>query len=150
MKRRPPRSTRTDTLFPHTTLVRSHAAEERPGRYEARGLQLRAARAHHRLNLRELCLVDDRLDRHVDDLVFRLLLSLTLSRDIEAMAADVGLPSQDLVNRPDTPASPGLRPDTARVQIVGDLAGPHWPVGGPDPCEAGPKPDCPPLARDGQ
>src|SRR3546814_18747053 len=27
MKRRPPRSTRTDTLFPHTTLFRSEAQE---------------------------------------------------------------------------------------------------------------------------
>src|SRR3546814_20429916 len=26
MRRRPPRSTRTDTLFPHTTLFRSHVA----------------------------------------------------------------------------------------------------------------------------
>src|SRR3546814_4201526 len=29
MLRRPPRSTRTDTLFPYTTLVRSHGAHER-------------------------------------------------------------------------------------------------------------------------
>src|SRR3546814_2899793 len=29
MIRRPPRSTRTDTLFPYTTLVRSHAAARR-------------------------------------------------------------------------------------------------------------------------
>src|SRR3546814_11834314 len=28
MIRRPPRSTRTDTLFPYTTLFRSHAVEE--------------------------------------------------------------------------------------------------------------------------
>jgi hypothetical protein len=63
------------------------------------------------------------------------LLSRTLCRDIEAMAADVGLPRQNLVDRADTPAPPGLRPDTARVQIVGDLAGPHWSVVGADPCE---------------
>src|SRR3546814_9104844 len=31
MIRRPPRSTRTDTLFPYTTLFRSEAAEWRPG-----------------------------------------------------------------------------------------------------------------------
>src|SRR3546814_10396102 len=31
MIRRPPRSTRTDTLFPYTTLFRSHAACCRPG-----------------------------------------------------------------------------------------------------------------------
>src|SRR3546814_8018806 len=29
MRRRPPRSTRTDTLFPYTTLFRSHAQEDR-------------------------------------------------------------------------------------------------------------------------
>src|SRR3546814_16671306 len=102
MLRPPPRSKRTDTLFPHPTLFRS-------------GLQLRASRAHHRLDFGELLLVDKRLNGHVDDLVFRLLLSLTLTRDVEAMAADVGLPGQDLVDRPDTPASAGLRPDTARV-----------------------------------
>src|SRR3546814_14755690 len=28
MVRRPPRSTRTDTLFPYTTLFRSHAAQD--------------------------------------------------------------------------------------------------------------------------
>src|SRR3546814_2088578 len=31
MKRRPPRSTRTDTLFPYTTLFRSIAMLHRPG-----------------------------------------------------------------------------------------------------------------------
>src|SRR3546814_12652019 len=30
MIRRPPRSTRTDTLFPYTTLFRSHGADLRP------------------------------------------------------------------------------------------------------------------------
>src|SRR3546814_1533268 len=30
MIRRPPRSTRTDTLFPYTTLFRSHASQGRP------------------------------------------------------------------------------------------------------------------------
>src|SRR3546814_6503421 len=38
MIRRPPRSTRTDTLFPYTPLFRSHRgehpAEERPRRFE--------------------------------------------------------------------------------------------------------------------
>src|SRR3546814_20092156 len=33
MIRRPPRSTRTDTLFPYTTLFRSRLRLERPGRY---------------------------------------------------------------------------------------------------------------------
>src|SRR3546814_12548791 len=42
MIRRPPRSTRTDTLFPDTTLVRSHAAELR-GQADVEG----AATARH-------------------------------------------------------------------------------------------------------
>src|SRR3546814_9365436 len=33
MSRRPPRSTRTDTLFPYTTLFRSDAWQEGPGEY---------------------------------------------------------------------------------------------------------------------
>src|SRR3546814_5992957 len=37
MTRRPPRSTRTDTLFPYTTLFRSHVAEQS---------QAQAERAH--------------------------------------------------------------------------------------------------------
>src|SRR3546814_7332333 len=40
MIRRPPRSTRTDTLFPYTTLFRSHAA---PGLLRAIALSLRIA-----------------------------------------------------------------------------------------------------------
>src|SRR3546814_17333676 len=35
MIRRPPRSTRTDTLFPYTTLFRSEAEAAEPGRREA-------------------------------------------------------------------------------------------------------------------
>src|SRR3546814_6995834 len=36
MIRRPPRSTRTDTLFPYTTLFRSHAGEPRDARRSRR------------------------------------------------------------------------------------------------------------------
>src|SRR3546814_15847134 len=47
MIRRPPRSTRTDTLFPYTTLFRSRAADEvrrrQPGRLDRR--QVRSERA---------------------------------------------------------------------------------------------------------
>src|SRR3546814_20750114 len=45
MVRRPPRSTRTDTLFPYTTLFRSSAiaAEEKISLDEWRCIQLRAA-----------------------------------------------------------------------------------------------------------
>src|SRR3546814_2056334 len=41
MIRRPPRSTRTHTLFPYTTLFRSHVAVDIAGHDEAHG-------AHHR------------------------------------------------------------------------------------------------------
>src|SRR3546814_12439268 len=36
MRRRPPRSTRTDTLFPYTTLFRAHPGEDRAVDEEAR------------------------------------------------------------------------------------------------------------------
>src|SRR3546814_4471681 len=42
MIRRPPRSTRTDTLFPYTTLFRSHVTHEDP-REQGGGRALRAA-----------------------------------------------------------------------------------------------------------
>src|SRR3546814_14593928 len=40
--RRPPRSTRTDTLFPYTTLFRSDLREDRPGQAETHGVRQRA------------------------------------------------------------------------------------------------------------
>src|SRR3546814_4027305 len=49
MKRRPPRSTRTDTLFPYTTLFRSllgHARSRPARRLDARARRLADARAH--------------------------------------------------------------------------------------------------------
>src|SRR3546814_5680086 len=39
MIRRPPRSTRTDTLFPYTTLFRSHDESVRSARRSSRGSQ---------------------------------------------------------------------------------------------------------------
>src|SRR3546814_6855291 len=43
MIRRPPSSTRTDTLFPYTTLFRSESATEEPGRWEPRAPRNRRA-----------------------------------------------------------------------------------------------------------
>src|SRR3546814_19904821 len=40
MIRRPPRSTRTDTLFPYTTLFRSHAGREKPSQEGVAGAHL--------------------------------------------------------------------------------------------------------------
>src|SRR3546814_9078776 len=42
MKRRPPRSTRTDTLFPYTTLFRSEHPYDLTGLYEGRPLTERS------------------------------------------------------------------------------------------------------------
>src|SRR3546814_20383864 len=71
MIRRPPRSTRTDTLFPYTTLFRSHATERRQITVQIRELALvvipgaeeRAAggvlrrREQHRLQTQKIILV---------------------------------------------------------------------------------------------
>src|SRR3546814_20715518 len=46
MSRRPPRSTRTDTLFPYTTLCRSHRADECQRRCQRQDRGLRRGRAH--------------------------------------------------------------------------------------------------------
>src|SRR3546814_4547014 len=45
MIRRPPRSTRTDTLFPYTTLFRSGLAQRRRARSDRRSAQTRTNRA---------------------------------------------------------------------------------------------------------
>src|SRR3546814_3539642 len=44
MIRRPPRSTRTDTLFPYTTLFRSEAFQSRQRGFRAGGLRVRRLR----------------------------------------------------------------------------------------------------------
>src|SRR3546814_1903298 len=44
MIRRPPRSTRTDTLFPYTTLFRSHQRRNRRGAARGRGSRRRDQR----------------------------------------------------------------------------------------------------------
>src|SRR3546814_20660869 len=59
-KRRPPRSTRTDTLFPYTTLFRSPVLH-RPGRL-ARGVHHRRQRNHRARQARgRLCVVRQRV-----------------------------------------------------------------------------------------
>src|SRR3546814_7130067 len=49
MIRRPPRSTRTDTLFPYTTLFRSHHFAARPGADQDREQTGKDHRHGHRL-----------------------------------------------------------------------------------------------------
>src|SRR3546814_1421481 len=53
MRRRPPRSTRTDTLFPYTTLFRSHRRGRRSveGRRFPQAPAVRRARQDHDLRL---------------------------------------------------------------------------------------------------
>src|SRR3546814_12164768 len=48
--RRPPRSTRTDTLFPSTTLFRSHLADDAPGLLRVLLEELAEPLVDHRLD----------------------------------------------------------------------------------------------------
>src|SRR3546814_6658576 len=83
MIRRPPRSTRTDTLFPYTTLFRSrqqgqrrHAGAptrviERASRMERQRLEaeaLRAPRRQHRLQVRQRQRAVVRSEEHTSEL----------------------------------------------------------------------------------
>src|SRR3546814_12155477 len=64
MIRRPPRSTRTDTLFPYTTLFRSARAENRDPR-NLRGLTVVALRQPQRLSKRNRAtMIFERLRTH--------------------------------------------------------------------------------------
>src|SRR3546814_18723782 len=109
MIRRPPRSTRTDTLFPYTTLFRSHAGRELAARrlqplidLLAREVNVGAVFEHHR-HLAEAvardraCIVEvgdarDRgLDRIGDPLLgFERLIALRLGIDLDLDVGDVG------------------------------------------------------------
>src|SRR3546814_15415959 len=76
MIRRPPRSTRTDTLFPYTTLFRSPAAgrtesDDAGGRLRARELpqpQRRHRRHPHRLQDLETGVRNRRSEEHTSEL----------------------------------------------------------------------------------
>src|SRR3546814_5009409 len=75
MIRRPPRSTRTDTLFPYTTLFRSGAVRHRhgPGRGDPRGDRLQQAghriRAHRAaLRRRDRAACRRRSEEHTSEL----------------------------------------------------------------------------------
>src|SRR3546814_4641839 len=53
MIRRPPRSTRTDTLFPYTTLFRSQSLERRGQRRRQRRDRILAGELVHRMRLEQ-------------------------------------------------------------------------------------------------
>src|SRR3546814_10436801 len=59
MIRRPPRSTRTDTLFPYTTLFRSMTAEARPRIIGHEAERLGSGRADHLVNVDVQLVGDD-------------------------------------------------------------------------------------------
>src|SRR3546814_7340667 len=70
MIRRPPRSTRTDTLFPYTTLFRSHYAIARAGMvvlHKGRNSMLSANRVAEPGHRRER-LIDNRSEEHTSEL----------------------------------------------------------------------------------
>src|SRR3546814_16863749 len=62
MIRRPPRSTRTDTLFPYTTLFRSLAGKREVGVVASGGLAQRFPGLHRDLSVRLRRQGQDRLD----------------------------------------------------------------------------------------
>src|SRR3546814_6537568 len=76
MIRRPPRSTRTDTLFPYTTLFRSHVLDQRQDvslqRFDDRACKEMAGEAEAANSLIGLDLTEDKL----------LLLLATIPRDL--------------------------------------------------------------------
>src|SRR3546814_3582518 len=73
MKRRPPRSTRTDTLFPYTTLFRSPHRSQRPphriGHVQRPGARRRVKQQLRALWGTEMAMVfQDRSEEHTSEL----------------------------------------------------------------------------------
>src|SRR3546814_7622583 len=68
MIRRPPRSTRTDTLFPYTTLFRSSRTDGRPGRQPLCRNQLSLDRSRLCLLARPQAGVARRSEEHTSEL----------------------------------------------------------------------------------
>src|SRR3546814_1884235 len=77
MRRRPPRSTRTDTLFPYTTLFRSGARQQDPGGegvtavvqlVNARSVALIAGQALNAAPQRGIAGIRDRSEEHTSEL----------------------------------------------------------------------------------
>src|SRR3546814_12086912 len=67
MIRRPPRSTRTDTLFPYTTLFRSMWQASRPAKGQKRNLECSVRDSSHALAVVAAALaVDDEIEVSLD------------------------------------------------------------------------------------
>src|SRR3546814_12753220 len=89
MIRRPPRSTRTDTLFPYTTLFRSHA------------------RGQHQPEQRER---QEHLPAEAHELV------VAIAREGRADPKEAGQHQGDLDKQPDRPRNPGKGREVERRQ----------------------------------
>src|SRR3546814_5715927 len=112
MIRRPPRSTRTDTLFPYTTLFRSHVWRRNSGRGDDRGDRARVGTAG-----------DDRSEEHTSELqslmrisyaVFCLKKKIKIKR-IEQHEQHV---NQLNVHAPGADRKPGLHNHTEEEQAL--------------------------------
>src|SRR3546814_10488643 len=70
MKRRPPRSTRTDTLFPYTTLFRSRPqrASRRHAKFQDRALERHRRRAQARATVTATLNEGTRSEEHTSEL----------------------------------------------------------------------------------
>src|SRR3546814_8157682 len=104
MIRRPPRSTRTDTLFPYTTLFRSNAGLERVVALDDRFVDLGAA--------------DHVIGLHRQHFLERVGRAISLERPhfhfAEALAADLRLTAQRLLG------DEAVGADRTRVALVVD------------------------------
>src|SRR3546814_4163781 len=69
MIRRPPRSTRTDTLFPYTTLFRSVPQQKREDQHEQRAEREAGERAHlQEASIEAAAVVGGRSEEHTSEL----------------------------------------------------------------------------------
>src|SRR3546814_10884924 len=82
MFRRPPRSTRTDTLFPYTTLFRSHQAvqviaqhERQAGHHSGRHADLREPDAERSVESSQSPVQRGRSEEHTSELQSRMRIS---------------------------------------------------------------------------
>src|SRR3546814_18270035 len=105
MIRRPPRSTRTDTPFPYTTLFRSDSADQRLRRLAARDvhlieeLRLLAELVHHLADLRR-----NRIDGELEGKAERNVGGRLQHRD-DLAGIDVGEALPDEVDNSPSPTS---------------------------------------------